>query len=363
MKNLARLIFCLFCVVTVQSEAELIRVAFVGAFSGPDPNTSIEMYRGVEVFLSQGDHSRRFQITKFDNKGSVEATIFLMNEIHQEGYKYVVGLARSDEAIAAAKFARDKDMIFITPFATNPKLRELGPNIFQVCFDDNFQGEKLAEYTNSKIRPKRVAVLVNSSSVYSTSLAESFRKGLSASKSVEIITYSENDLDTKKIAQLVYNLKVDLAFIPDHITRAALLAKDISKRSKNVKFLGGDGFGGQKIFMRLFSDTSDLDVTYSTHWHSDIKNKTNTRFKRDYRLLFQSADPTSGAALTFDAMNALARSVHLNLSIAQVVKNLRDGRFESTTGTLEFQKQSKGTAKKIALIRYRNKKYELVDIY
>ncbi len=145
-------------------------------------------------------------------------------------------------------------------------------------------------------------------------------------------------------------------------------ASAISKRIKSIStykitILGGDGFGGQKIFMAVMGDEVDIDLYYSTHWHPNISNPRNTKFLKIYKKLFKNEIPTSGAAFTFDLMNMLFK--HKNIiqdpffSTDILAKQIKKNFYETTSGFLKFKDDDNSPIKPIIMMSYKSGKYGL----
>jgi branched-chain amino acid transport system substrate-binding protein len=338
-----------------------LKIAFVAAFTGSDPNTARELKRGLNSFLASNPSAKEaFEIERFDNKGSVLGTVETMREIHQKGIDVVVGIARSDEALAAAKEAATSKTLFITPFATNASISQQGDRIFQTCFTDALQGEALSKLVANDLKPKSIVILTNSESVYSVGLSAAFtasleKSGFRKKMSVQTISYTEKGLNADSLALQAAAFNPDVVFIPDHITRASLLAKAISKTHPKVKFLGGDGFGGKKILSGIFGDSPNIELFYSTHWHQSLAGKTNRDFINAYKKITTNEEPTAGAALTYDSMKIIWDVQAKNASLfdaASLSDRIRKGVFELTTGKLSFQKVSEAPTHKSAIIMH-----------
>lgn len=336
---------------------EKVPVAFVAALSGSDPHTAQELVRGLRVF--EATQKSPFEIKVFDNKGDPEKTYSLFKELKEQKYKLIVGLARSDEALVAARAAEENKQIFLTPFATNPSISKKFSSAFQVCFNDDEQGEVLALFANSQLKAKKILVLKNSQSNYSIGLTESFVKNIQvggyreeggAAKSFVQMVY-ENSLESlKDIAAAVEFKKIDLVFVPDHIQRASLIAKELVKINPHLIFLGGDGFGGAKMMAAIFGKTPEIDLYYSTHWYEEILFKKNRQFVKKYMELFPESRATSGAARSFDALNVLNQIFQngrlqrsgvkvSDLETPKLIDILRHTKFETTVGDLKFSER------------------------
>lgn len=331
-----------------------IKVAFIGSFASGDPNTSRELERGMLAFLQTNPEAkRRIEVVKFDNHGSVLETVKVFDKIKEQHISFILGIARSDEAMAAAKEAGSQGKLFITPFATNPLIARQGPYVFQVCFTDAFQGKVLADFSFRELKAKKILVLVNSESIYSNGLSSAFLKALRPEQQSHVLEYTEGDMKVDQVLAELQGFKADVVLIPDHITRASLLAKAIRKFDPRVLFLGGDGFGGKKILMSVFGDAPDIELFYTTHWNASVKNETNKAFLKSYVTSNPGEEPTTGAAMSFDATKVLWESLkdaHLKDDPALVAASMRGREFELTTGKLIMPRSSTEEPRKSAVV-------------
>lgn len=335
-----------------------VKVAFVAGYTGADPNTARELDRGLESFLKYNKEAReQLDVVKFDNKGSVLGTVKVMNQIEQSGIKLVIGIARSDEALAAAKEAARTKTLFITPFATNPLVSEQGEATFQVCFTDAFQGKAIARLLVKELKSKKALLLVNTESIYSTGLATSIRQTLveSSMSSLQLfdLSYTDKELNLESAMNLVRAEKPDVIIIPDHITRAALIAKSLQKVDSKIKFIGGDGFGGKKVLSGVFGDTPAIELLFTTHWHQSLPGEINRAFVSSYASVAKEQEPTTGAAMTFDAFKVLWDSLkanRMNGGPAEIASEIQKSTFKLTTGKLSFQKSKDAPTKKSAVV-------------
>lgn len=346
-----RIVFLLLTLLSINAFAA-VEVGFIAGLTGTDPNTARELGRGVEVFeKAHPDARQMMKINILDNQGSPEKTLMAMDELYKKGVRIFIGVSSSNEAIAAAKFvAEKKDSLFITPFATNPKVTEYSDRVFRTCFDDVQQGEFLARYVSKQFKGKRVAVFTNSSSHYSQGLSSVFMKNISGitAKNFE---YTSVAPDPGALRAEIAAFKPDLAFIPDSAQSAAQIAKLVFEIDRKTQFLGGDGMGGIRLFHAVLPITEDLKVQYTTYWHAEIQTRENKAFMKIYKKLFPKDNPSSGAALTYEAFGVLFQALKnaKSTSVRDLVHAIRSKPYAGTTGNLKFDAYS-GTPKRSVVL-------------
>ena len=348
----------------VNTSDKKVKIAFIAAYTGTDPNTSRELERGMDSYLkAHSELAKHLEVSRLDNKGSLSESVAIIDKLKKTGTDIIIGLARSDEAVAAAKEAAGTGALFVTPFATNPAVSKQGEFIFQVCFNDDFQGRALGALTKD-LAAKRVLILTNLESIYSVGLSQSTQKSIEATRSahaqIKNLTYTENDLNIPTAIAAVKEFKPDFVLITDHITRAARLAKALRTVDPNIKFIGGDGFGGQKILGGIFQDSPGIELFYTTHWSKSLPGKVNNVFIKAYETIAPGETPTTGAAMTFDAFKIVGESLEaLNFrdDPAAIASYIRHHHFEVTTGTIEISKGASGPEKAAVVMHLKKGEY------
>ena len=339
---------------------EKIKVAFIAGFTGSDPNTALEMWRALGLALQS---SNNFEISRYDDKGDAGQTAHLTQEALAQGTQVVVGLPNSDQALVAAKLMTGRNALMITAYATNPNISKQGNNILQIAFSDDYQGELLAGVVKTHLHAQKILVLTNVESIYSIGLSGSFKKALQRDDPnlpmAELI-YTKQDLKLSDLGNMIRAFQPDVIFIPDHILRASVLIKKAHEVDAKVRFLGGDGLDGRRIFQDVFKSSRDIDLYYTAHWHEGLPFAANKKFVRQYKAKFQSSPPAS-AALMWDATQLLietARHMHSPFQAAEWSAYIHSRVFQSTMGPLDLRTPGKPPIKSAVLVGLKGGQYD-----
>lgn len=348
--------------ICLPAQAAKTKVAFIAALTGMDPNTSRELKRGVEVFQKQKPELAALMDLKFsDTKGDLAYTYQVMSDLYKEGYTIFIGLANSNEAMVAAKYAQqNKEILFVTPFATNTQVTETSDRAFRICFDDAKQGAFLAALVNRKFSRGSVLILENIDSLYSKGLSSYFREGLSKGIKQTTSTYSSVNFDAKTILAAVEKSKPSLIFIPDSSANAATVVREIFRDHKDIQFLGGDGWGGNAIFHAIQGKDDKLKILYTTYWHKDMASLENQRFQQGYDLVFKGSIPSSGAAFTYDAFHLVGKALSKlkpPIDSEAMSKQISRTSILSTTGPLSFSGNSRTPDRPIVIMQLQKGEY------
>src|ERR1700688_2119140 len=164
--------------------------------------------------------------------------------ITQDKVVAVLGEEASSRTLAMGAIAQDYKIPVITPSATNPKVTELGDYIFRVCFIDPFQGEVMARFALGELKSKKVAILRDVKSDYSTGLSDFFKLAFikGGGEVVEEVSYNSGDIDFKAQLTSIRDKHPDAIFVPGYYTEVGLIARQTRELGIKAPLLGGDGW-------------------------------------------------------------------------------------------------------------------------
>jgi len=344
-------------------------IAFLEGFTGEDPNTARELYRGTEVFFQLHPEARhRFVLTKWDTQGKPEQAYQIIKRLAEQGVKVAIGISKSDEAIAAAKAADEKGVLFVTPYATNEEVTRNRKMTFRTCYSDPAQGRALADFVSTYLRPKRLLILVNGSLKYSQGLAGIVESELRDSKTkTRSLIYSTDDLRLSEVVTAVKDFEPSAVFIPDHIIRASLLAREIHRFAPEITFVGADGWGGKKTFRAILGPVGTMRIYYSTHWAEGFAGSENKRFEAGYKRLFPGDSPTSGAALAYDTMQLFERAfkrlqVNERANAELLVKRISSLSLVGASGPISFAGGRRSPRRGVFIVHPTDSEYKVVEV-
>ena len=172
-------------------------------------------------FLEKYPHSQRSSLVKdiYDKSKSQQKGALLIGvlaplsgNVADVGKQVVqvIGPILSQNAIVAASMLVGKDIVMITPTATDDGIAALGPNIFQMNIPLGVLGAKIAKYAMDNLNIHDFAI-ISPSSEYGTALSKIFRAEVEK-KGGEIVneqTYDEGTHDFKgQLEKLRDDLKI-----------------------------------------------------------------------------------------------------------------------------------------------------------
>ncbi len=158
---------------------EPVYIAFVAGMTGPVATSSLEMQRGLDVYIDYvnengGVNGRAVEFVTFDDGDNAEKAVEVANEIVADGrFVAVIGHRSSTASIAAAPIYAAASIPMISPTSTADALTEDCNVCFRTVFNNSTQGEMIASYIRGVLDIDS-AVIVAEDSSYGSSLASGF---------------------------------------------------------------------------------------------------------------------------------------------------------------------------------------------
>jgi len=227
--------------------------------------------------------------------------------IENEGAHVLLGSVASSNTQQIALVAKESGIPLITPASTNDSLTvEGGPLVSRICFKDSFQGAVLANFALSQ-GWKKAVVVVDKAQVYSTGLADNFKRVFEkAGGTVSFEYYVTEDTDFANTIQNVANAKPEVIFISGYYAQAGPMIKQAKGKWEGLPILGGDGWDSPDT-VALVGDTN-AEIYISTHFAADAPDPAVQDFAKRYKAKFGKA-PGAMAALGYDVLFVLADAV------------------------------------------------------
>ncbi len=241
-----------------------------------------------------------------DDEHDAEKSVNAYNTIKDKGAKVLIGTVTSTPCIAVAEEAYNDNMFLLTPSgsAVDCIAHE---NAFRVCFSDPNQGIASAQYIADNNVAKKVAVMYDSSDVYSSGIYEKFAaeakvKGLEIVAAEAFTKDSATDFSVQ--LQKIKDSGAELVFLPIYFEKAALILTQADKLGLDVKYFGCDGLDG--LIEQLGDNVKLADgVMLLTPFAADSTDEASAKFTAAYKAKFNGETPIQFAADGYDAVYIL----------------------------------------------------------
>lgn len=325
-----------------------ILIGEFGSLTGSEATFGTMTNMGIRLAIKQvnaagGVKGKQLKLITMDNQGkSEEAATSVTKLVTQEKVMAVLGEVASSRSLAAAPIAQQYKVPMISPSSTNPKVTEVGDYIFRVCFIDPFQGTVMAKFAADHLKAKKVAILTDVKSDYSTGLAQYFKQEFT-SKGGEIVaeqSYQSGDIDFKGQLTGIKASKPDAIFVPGYYTEVGLIARQARQLGLKQPLMGGDGWDSSKLFE--IGKEAINGGYFSNHYTTESDDPTVKTFIEQFKAEYGGQVPDGLAAMGYDAAKVLIDS--LNRATELTPKALRDAiaatkDFAGVTGKITLNEQ------------------------
>lgn len=290
------------------SSGETFKIGGIGPVTGGAAVYGIAVKNATELAIKEINAAGgmngyqvefNFQDDELDNEKSVNA----YNTLKDWGMNILVGTVTSGCAIAVAAETKNDNMFQITPSGSSVDCINGNENVFQVCFTDPNQGVGAADYIGQNNVATKVAVIYDSSDVYSSGIFAKFKEE-AASQSFEIVSEeaftADNKTDFSVQLAKAQEAGADLVFLPIYYSEASLILKQADSMGYAPKFFGCDGLDGI-LGVENFDQNLAEGVMLLTPFAADAKDDATQKFVSAYEAAYGET-PNQFAADAYDAV-------------------------------------------------------------
>ena len=199
-----------------------------------------------EINAAGGINGYQIDYNFQDDEHDAEKAVNAYNNLKDWGMQVLIGTTTSAPCIAVAEKTHEDNMFQITPSGTAVECVQYD-NAYRMCFSDPTQGTESAKYIGENGMAQKVAVIYDSSDVYSTGIYEAFAEE-AANQPFEIVSVeaftADNKTDFSVQVQKSKDAGADLLFMPFYYTEASLVLAECNKQGYEPTFFGCDGMDG-----------------------------------------------------------------------------------------------------------------------
>ena len=286
------------------------KIGAIGPLTGAGANYGNAVCDAAELAIKEinaagGINGYQIAYKKEDDELDNEKSVNAYNALKDWGMQILVGPTTSDCTIAVSELTKADNVFQITPSGSAVECTKYD-NVYRVCFADPAQGAKSAEYIGTHNLAKKVGIIYDSSTTYSSGIEQSFVEE-AKNQGVEVVAAEAFTADTKTdfTAQLqkMKDSGAELVFLPIYYTEAATILTQASSMGLSVKWFGCDGLDGM-LDMDNFDASLAEGVMLLTPFAADATDDLTTTFVSSYKEAYK-VTPNQFAADSYDAVYAL----------------------------------------------------------
>lgn len=332
-----------------ENDNKYITIAYVGGLTGRLSQASRRALNALELAVEEanlkgGARGRLFRVVSFDNKNSAINNYDLFDEILKSGAVAVTGIHVSDDGLILSMLAEKKQLPVVVASATHPNITKGKRFTVRVCFNDDMQGQFLANIAFNKFKKRNALLVVNASDSFSIYLSRRFEevfKRLGGNISYVVNTI-DGEVEYKQVIDsLARDTTIDLIFLSTSALESGYLINILSSNGIKKTILGSDGWQSDHLDTLLANlKSSHIDAYYTAHWYKNMKDIKTAAFIRKYNMKFN--DDTSSfdadAVLTYDAGVFLTTAIKNspNLNSDEIMKSIQRTHINGLTGDIKM---------------------------
>ena len=292
------------------SSDKVFKIGGIGPVTGAAAVYGLAVKNGAQIAVDEinadgGINGDQIEFNFQDDEHDAEKSVNAYNTLKDWGMQVLMGTVTSAPCVAVADKTNADNMFQITPSGSSVECAQ-NPNVFRVCFSDPDQGAASATYIAENKLAEKIAVIYDSSDVYSSGIYEKFAAE-AANQGLEIVDAEAFTADSNKDfstqLQKAKDAGADLVFLPIYYTEASLILKQADTMGYAPKFFGCDGMDGI-LQVENFDTKLAEGLMLLTPFAADAQDELTQKFVTSYKENYGET-PIQFAADAYDAIYAI----------------------------------------------------------
>lgn len=320
--------------------AEVFKIGSIGPSTGGAAIYGQAVKNAAEIAVAEineagGINGYQVEFMWGDDEHDAEKSVNAYNDLKDQGMQMLLGTVTSTPCIAVADKTAADNMFQLTPSGSAVDC-VANDNAFRVCFSDPNQGTASAQYIGENGLATKVAVIYDSSDVYSSGIYETFAAEAN-NQPFDIVVAeaftADNKTDFSVQVQKAKDAGAELVFLPIYYQEASLILNEADKQAYDAAFFGCDGLDGI-LSVEGFDTALAEGVMLLTPFVADEDNAATQAFVAKYEELYGGV-PNQFAADAYDGIYAIKAAaekagVTPDMSISDICEALKGAMTEIT---------------------------------
>ena len=305
-----------------------------------------------QINATGGILGRPIHLMILDNQSSPIGSKKAAEKAIERDVVAVIGAHWSSHSLEIAPILQNAKIPMIT-VSTNPKIPLVGNYIFQVTFNDAFQGKMLAKFARERLHSSRAVVVKNINETYSMELAGYFSQSYSRMGGNVLFeaVYKGKAVDFKSIITRIKKASPEIVFIPGYSRDSGLFINQSVMQGVNVVFMGADAWDD---ISQYAGET--LDGSYrSVVWNPGLDTPQSGALQQLHQDRYGDLPINYSAVPWYDALmlfqDAVQRAGSLERSKIRDALEATMG-FKGASGILSFDENGEVIANTLVILKY-----------
>jgi len=324
-----------------------IKVGVVGPITGQYAAFGEQMVKGATMAVNDinaagGVNGQKLELQTGDDACDPKQATAVANKMVSDKVVFVAGHFCSGSSIPASDIYKEGKILQITPASTNPKLTEDAATkgnttVFRTCGRDDVQGLTVGTYILKHKKDTKVAI-IHDKTPYGKGVADETKKAINKAGMKEVMyeAYNDTDKDFTALINKMKQAKVDIIVLGGYHTAGALIIKQAREQGLMANMMGFDSLQTAEFGQLGGAATDGVLMSFPPKAEDDPKNAALVKKFQDAKY-----NPEGYTLFTYAAVMVWAEAAKKAKSTdpAAIAKVLRDGKFDSAVGLLEFDQK------------------------
>lgn len=286
------------------------KIGGIGPITGSTAIYGQAVRNGIELAINEinaagGIGGAQIEYNFQDDENDTEKAVNAYNTLKDWGMQMLIGTVTSQPSIAVGSETSNDNMFQLTPSGSAVDCAKFD-NQFRVCFSDPNQGAASAKYIGDNKLATKVAIIYDSSDVYSSGIHDKFISE-AANQGFEIVAdeafTADNNTNFSVQLQKAQDAGAELVFLPIYYQQASLILAQAKQSGFAPAFFGCDGLDGL-LTVENFDTTLAENVMLLTPFAADAEDELTKNFVTTYKEKYGDT-PNQFAADAYDAVYAI----------------------------------------------------------
>ena len=282
-----------------------LKIGMIGPLTGAAALYGTAVTNGTQIAVDEINAispNFKMEYNPQDDEHDAEKSVNAYNNLKDWDVQAIVGCVTTTPCVAVAAEANADRVFMLTPSASATSVTENADDVFQLCFSDPNQGIAAAQYIGQNGVASKVAVIYDSSDVYSSGIYEKFAAE-AGNQGIEIVSAeaftADNKTDFTTQIQKAKDADADLLFLPFYYQEATLVLSQCNTLGFAPTFFGCDGLDGI-LAVENFDVSLAEGVMLLTPFAADAADDATKSFVTKYVEQYGET-PNQFAADAYDA--------------------------------------------------------------
>lgn len=373
-----------------------MQIGLLAPISGENSDIGKFVVQGVQLAVDSYNkrNTPKIELVILDTRGSMVETAKKVREmINVHRIQIIIGPVLSANATVAASAIMDnRDVVMITPTATDDGIAKLGVNIFQMNVTLGILGKRIARYAINTMNIREFAILTPLTE-YGSILSDNFREEVMrlggeitaqehfdegandyriqfeslrsklAERKWEQMAlegrpeYGENARDRRSKDRYLADSTIEIGglFIPAESEDACKIASQVYFHRIRTQLLGSNGWHTNSTI--LGGKRYVNNAVISTNFETDALNENWKSFSKLFWERFKENPDRVAAPLGYDAASLVLDAMKTGDDADAIIDYLKDVlNYKGVSGAVSFDNPD-GVNSKAAILKISNKKF------